>query len=302
VANRALAAWAAGTPAERASQLTVELLARAGYDDDVTTLAVWREPHPQVMLDIELTASPGAVGALRRALSDWLDALGIAFGDRQLAELAVTEVVTNAVEHAYSPGSPGPVRLEAAVSAGGNLETRVSDRGRWRVPVVTGEARGQGLSVAMQLAEELQISHPPQDAGQPPGARGTVVAMRHRLHRRPMLAPLGAGSPAVRTTEPPFAVELATAWPAPRVRVSGPVDFTTADRLASWLLATCRVGTLPLTVDLSGVTVMASAGVRVLYRVAAQLAVHGRELTLISKPGSPAAAVLDLVRLPRASR
>jgi hypothetical protein len=36
--------------------------------------------------------------------------------------------------------------------------------------------------------------------------------------------------------------------------------------------------------------------------VAAQLAAHGLELTLISKPGSPAAAVLDLARLPRTSR
>jgi len=59
---------------------------------------------------------------------------------------------------------------------------------------------------------------------------------------------------------------------------------------------------LPLTVDLSAVTVLSIAGVRVLYQTGAQLAAHGHELTLVSKPGSPAAAVLDLARLPRSPR
>ena len=299
--NRTLAARGAGTPAERVSRLTVELLTRAGYGDDVTTLAAWRQPVPLAPLDIERPAEPGAVGTLRRAFSDWLEGVGIALGDRQLAELAIVEAVTNAVEHAYPPGGPGTVRLEAAVSAQGFLQTRVSDTGRWRVPDVTAADRGQGLSVAVQLAVELQVSHPPQEAGEPPGARGTVVTMRHRLHRQPMLAPLGS-SPAARTQDLPFAVELTTAGAIPRARVSGPVDFTTADRLASRLLAACRAGVLPLTVDLSAVTILASAGVGVLYRVAAQLAAHERELILVAKPGSPAATVLDLVRLPRAPR
>jgi anti-anti-sigma factor len=300
IANRTLTAWAAGTPAERASQLTVELLTRAGYGDDVTTLAVWRQASPLTSLDIELPARPGAVAMLRRAFSDWMETLGIALADRQIAELAVVEAVTNAVEHAYSPGKPGPVRLEAAVAADGYLETWVSDRGRWRTPDMTDADRGQGLSVAAQFAEELQVSHPPQDADEPRGAQGTVVAMRHRLHRQPMLAPLAIGPPSARAADPAFAVELTAPEPAPRVRVSGPVDHTTADRLASWLLAACRAGVLSLTVDLSAVTILASAGVRVLYGVAAQLAAHGQGLTLISEPGTPAAAVLALVRLPTA--
>lgn len=302
VANASLAAWAPAPPAERVSQLTVELLARAGYSDDVTTLAVWHQPTPLPSLDIELPASSDTVVTLRRAFSDWLETLGTALADRQFAELAIVEVVTNAVEHAYPPGAPGPVRLEAAVSADGYLETRVSDRGRWRAPDITEADRGQGLSVAAQFAEELRVSHAPRDASGPPSALGTVVAMRHRLHRQPMVAPLAVGPPAARTADPPFTVEIEAAEPAPLVRVSGPVDYATADRLAGRLLATCRAGVLPLTVDLSAVSILASAGVRVLYQVAAQLAAHGQELTLISEPGSPAAAVLDLVQLPRTPR
>jgi anti-anti-sigma factor len=301
IANRALAAWGTGTPAERASHLPVEMLARGGYRDDVTTVAVWRQPDPLIPLDIEVPASLGAVTTLRRALAGWLDELGAALGDRQLAELAVSEVVTNAVEHAYPPGLSGPVRLEAAVGADGWLKTRVTDRGRWRAPDLTEEERGQGLSMAVQFTEELSVSHPPQDEREPPGARGTVVAMRHRLHRQPMLAPVGAGAPGVRDTDARLSVALLATQPAPRVRVSGPVDHATADQLAGSLFSACRAGVLPLTVDLSDVTILASAGVRTLYRVAAQLAVHGRQLTLISEHGTPAAAVLDLTGLPRTS-
>lgn len=302
-ANPELAAWPAGTPAERVSHLTVELLARGGYVDDVTTVAVWRQPAPHPRLDLDVPASQEAVPTLRLALDDWLDALAIARGDRQLAELSVTEVVTNAVEHAYPPGRPGSVRLEASIGTDGYLETRVSDRGRWRRPDITDTERGQGLSVALQFGEHLQVSHPPQEAGQPPGVRGTVVTMRHRLHRRAMLAPLAAGpAPAAPAGHASFAAELVTNGPRPRIRVSGPVDITTADRLASRLLAASRAGVLPLTVDLSAVSILASAGVAVLYRLRAQLTAHGQDLTLVSEPGSPAAAVLDLVRLPRRPR
>jgi anti-anti-sigma factor len=303
VANRTLTTWAAGaTPAERVSQLTVELLTRAGYSDDVTTLAAWRQPLPLTSLGLGVPVGPDAVATLRRAFNEWLETLGIAFGDRQLAELAIAEVVSNAVEYAYPPSKPGQVRLDAAVSDDGYLETRVSDRGRWRAPDIFEQVRGQGLSVAAQFAGELQVTHPPQDAGEPPGDRGTVVTMRHRLRRQPMLAPLAARPPVARAAQPEFAVEMAAAEPAPHIRVSGPVDFTTADQLASRLLAACRAGVLPLTVDLSAVTMLSTAGVRVLYQTAAQLAAHGHDLTLVSKPGSPATAVLDLAQLPRSPR
>jgi anti-anti-sigma regulatory factor len=70
-----------------------------------------------------------------------------------------------------------------------------------------------------------------------------------------------------------------------------------AERLASRLLAACRGGVLPLAVDLTGVTLLASAAVRVLYQVQQQLRAHQQELTLIAPPGTPAAGVLALARL-----
>jgi anti-anti-sigma regulatory factor len=83
----------------------------------------------------------------------------------------------------------------------------------------------------------------------------------------------------------------------PCVRVGGPANIATAEWLASRLLTACRGGVLPLTVDLTGVTVLASAGIKALYQVRERLRAHRQELTLIAPPGSPAAAVLAMARL-----
>lgn len=297
---------AAATPAERVCQLSVELLARAGYADDVTTLAAQRLPEIPRELAVELTAERGSVITARRSLDGWLNAIGVATADRQIVELAVTEAVTNAVEHAYPPGRPGPVRVDAALSADGYLEARVSDRGRWRAPEHGNRGHGQGLMLAAQLIDEVRVSHPPQEAGAQSGIRGTVVTLRHSLHRPAMLASQATGPAPVTQVPPPmFAAELVIgepgAQPAVSVRVTGPVDSSTAERLTGQLMSACRGGVLPLTVDLSAVTILASAGVRVLYQVKDQLTAHGEELTLVSASGSPAAVVLDLVRLPRSA-
>jgi PAS domain S-box-containing protein len=301
VTGRTLPVSPGSTPAERVCELTVTALAGSGRGDDVTTLAAQRLPAPP-SLDVEAAVDRGAVTTLRRELDDWLAGIGVATADRQIAELAVTEAVSNAAEHAYAPGRPGPVRLEAELGADGYLLARVSDRGRWRVPDPgVQDDRGQGLMLAGQLAGELTVSHPPQEAGAPPGRRGTIVTLRHRLRRAPVLAAgpaVSAGMIAAAAADAvPFTVEQVAAGPVPHVRVCGPADIGTADRLASRLLETCRGGVLPLTADLTGVTILATAGVRALYDVRDRLAAHRQALTLTAAPGSPAAAVLDLVGL-----
>ncbi|MEV6493591.1 STAS domain-containing protein, partial [Actinoplanes sp. NPDC051633] len=49
------------------------------------------------------------------------------------------------------------------------------------------------------------------------------------------------------------------------MRVTGPVDALSSERLRHGLLQRSRGGTLPLTVDLSEVTHLASAGVSALH-------------------------------------
>ena len=124
------------------------------------------------------------------------------------------------------------------------------------------------------------------------------MALRHRLRRPAILASGHRREHADHPAEPPFAVDTSiAAGGTARALVRGPVDITTADKLARRLLSVSRGGTVPLVADLSGVTQLASAGVRALYAVSGQLAAHGHALTLITAPGSGAGVVLDLVQL-----
>jgi len=260
------------------------------------------------VLQLELPNEVASVATARHAFTEWLRHIDAGAEDWDALQLAVVEIVTNAVEHAYPPGASGPVRVRAALRDDGLLECQVSDDGVWRVPDPATADRGHGLMVAEYVVDQVQVSHPSQPAdtqpadAQPadtqPVARGTVVTLRHRLRRPAILASGTSARPAAYPLEPPFAVDLAVEGAVPRARVRGPVDITTADKLARQLLAASRGGTLSLIAELTGVTHLASAGVRALYQIKEQLTAHQQELTLLAAPGSRAHVVLELARLP----
>jgi anti-sigma regulatory factor (Ser/Thr protein kinase)/anti-anti-sigma regulatory factor len=297
-ANRAFPARSAAAPADRVCQQTVELLTRTGYADDVTALAVQLLPHPIAPLDLDLPAEVMSLRTVRHQFLPWLAQGTPAEEDSDVLHLAVIEVVTNAIEHAYPPGTAGRFQLHAELCADGYLKCRVTDQGRWQVPDPGAEDRGNGLMVASHLVEHLHVRHPPPTPGTYPGPHGTIVLLRQRLHRPAFLASQTSASAQAPPGLPPFAVNIHADGDGSHAQVHGPVDITTAGQLARRLLAASRGGTLPLTVDLAGVTLLASAGVQVLYQLTDQLAAHQQTLTLRVPPGSPARAVLDLVRLP----
>jgi serine phosphatase RsbU (regulator of sigma subunit)/anti-sigma regulatory factor (Ser/Thr protein kinase) len=306
-ANRVLPAGAAASRPERICELTVELLTRTGYADDVTVLAAQRGNTPMPPLALERPAVRDSLAPMREAFTDWLDRFRPVEDDRLRLKMAVSEAVTNAIEHAYPPGRTGPVWLVAIVLPDGFLEVNVADRGRWQEPGPGDDDRGHGLLVIGQLADEMEVRHPPRSAAEPSGARGTTVLIRHRL-RHPAMLDTGTGTgtgtgaaAARRPADPPFTVRIVTGEPRPRVRITGPVDITTTGQLTRSLLAACRGGVLPLTADLNEVTLLASAGVRALFEVTGQLAAHQQDFTLIAGPASAARAVLDLVGLPYVS-
>jgi anti-sigma regulatory factor (Ser/Thr protein kinase) len=141
------------------------LLTRTGYADDVTGLAAHRLPTPVPPLDLQARTARPDIRQLRVGFDEWLDALDPAESDRVALELAVWDAVANAVDHAYPPGRPGPVRLQAALGADGVLECRISDRGRWRDPDPTIASRhGQP---ADQPADRLRSFSrwPPRSSG-----------------------------------------------------------------------------------------------------------------------------------------
>ena len=283
---------APGPVAERVCQLTVELLTRAGHADDITTLAAQWLADPVPALRLELPSRRASLTAAREAFAGWLSRLGADDEAADALHLAMVEVFTNAIEHAYPRDQPGPVELDVRLDDDGSVECRVTDRGTWHPPDPADPDRGHGLMVAGQVVDSLLVSHAE-------GIQGTVVTMRHRLCRPAIMAtggpvPVPAAGPAAAA----FDVDTsAAAGSAARAVIRGPVDITTADQLARRLLAACRGGMVPLAADLSGVTQLASAGVRALYAVSERLAAHGQRLTLITAPGSAAQGVLDLARL-----
>ena len=298
-ADRTLTAGAPRTAAERVCQLTVELLTRTGYADDVTTLAAERLATPVPALQLELPSERASLTRARDGFTDWLNRLGATAEDREALHLAMVEIFTNAIEHAYPPGQPGMVELTAALGEEGNVECTITDHGNWQPPDPADTDRGHGLMVAGHVVDTMLVSHPPQSADDPAGIRGTVVSLRLRLSRPAILAPghhsarAAAYSSATAFTVDTSIEESGTA----RALVTGPVDIITADQLARRLLAASRGGTVPLVADLTGVTQLASAGVRALYLVRDQLTVHQQGLTLVTAAGSSAHVVLDLVQL-----
>lgn len=211
-----------------------------------------RRPHPD--LAVEVPAAATELAPLRTTLTDWLDRLGVTADALTAVPLVVSELASNVAEHAYPAGEPGAVRVAATVDGPAGLLVSVSDDGRW----VEGRRRrpGYGLAVARELAEDLVVQlseHGTRVEARFPLGRPTVA---HRLGR----APLGAAVPGAFEV-----VEGVDGVPA--VRVRGPVDLPVVDDLRSVLLQASGGGTRPLTLDLTGATGLAAAGVRLLYEL-----------------------------------
>ena len=282
--------------AERVCRLTVELLARTGHADDITALAAQWLANAVPALHLSLPSERPSLSTARDAFAGWLSRVDAAADDWEALHLAMVEVFTNAIEHAYPRDAPGTVELDAILEADGSVACLVTDYGTWRPPDPADADRGHGLMVAEHVVDKLLVSHPAGNGTAVP--RSTTVTLRHRLRRPAVLAAGDGDEHAAHPAEPPFTVDTSVAAGATaRALVGGPVDISTADLLARRLLSVSRGGTVPLTADLTGVTQLASAGVRALYQVSKQLAAHGQKLTLVTAAGSAAQMVLDLVRL-----
>lgn len=282
------------TAAERVCTQTVELLVRAtGHSDDITLLAAQRvQPVPD--LELELPADPGALRGSRAGIAAWLGRLGVTDEDTFLLQHALGELITNAIEHGSARAAvpaEAVVRVHAHLDTGGRLWATVTDEGRWREPARQ-SMRGRGLALTAQLVDDLRVE---------PAAGGTVATLQRTLCRPSRM--LTDEVPTVARPAPAAREFTIAEDPADdgTVLVAGPVDTVTAERLQHDLLRRGRGGTLPLTVDLTGVTHLASAGVSVLHLLAGQHSRQGGTLTLRAAPGSPAQQVLALIAVPGVS-
>lgn len=274
-------------PIERLCTQTLELLLRTtGYNDDVTLLAAQRTDAPNP-LHLTLNATPEAAGAVRAELRRWLTDLGAESVDIHAVVHALSEYVENAVEHAYADQPPGPVSVDAMLTADGTMHASVADHGRWRTSSSGPSIRGRGLALADMLSSRCRVVG---------GEHGTTAQLSLRLARQVRIV-----------TDPQIAhVAAATATPADtftvsegdgRLIVAGEVDSETAPTLAGRIATFSRSGTAALAIDLNAVTHLGSAGISALADARDRAHRQGRELSLIASPGTTAHHVLSLVQM-----
>lgn len=275
-------------PIDRICSETLELLLRStGYSDDVTLLAAQRRTPP-APLNLTLDATIHAARAVRSRLRQWLSEVGADADDISDVVHAISEFVENAVEHGYAAEVPDGVMVEATLSGDGNLHASVIDHGRWKDHREGEAGRGRGLAMAEALVSEAHVSH---------GSEGTTASVTHRLSRRANFVTDSAISRGTggRTVS---AVFLSAVSEPGRIVVSGDVDSNTASTLDRQIAVESRSGVAPLTVDLSAVTHLGSAGVSALAAARERARRHGSEYVLVAPPGSPAHHVLSLVQIP----
>jgi serine/threonine-protein kinase RsbW len=118
-------------------------------------------------LHVRVPADPGRLTALRHALSNWAERVGLDLADREALTLASYEAMANAVEHAYAGRLQGIIELRA-VSEAGRVVVTVTDYGRWRTPPADVGTRGRGLTLIRGLTPDSAISSSDQ---------GTTVSM-----------------------------------------------------------------------------------------------------------------------------
>lgn len=118
--------------------------------------------------ELLLPAIPAAPGVVRSHLRHWLERERWPAEPGADIEYAVSEAVSNAVEHAYLPGADGATvaviaQVEALPGGMRRVRVRVRDHGRWR-PIPTdpdGRRRGRlmnGLMDQVVLTEGDGVS------------------------------------------------------------------------------------------------------------------------------------------------
>ena len=224
-----------------------------GWPDDVAVLVAHRRETALEPLRLDLVATPAALPGVRRRLGAWLADLGMGEQDRVGVMVAVGEACANAAEHAYRGTEPGPMSVSAHVDLDGVLTVTVRDEGHWRPPDRDPGDRGRGLLIMRQLVDTVTFDEQP---------RGTTVTLGVRLRRSPDIDP----DNPVNTSGATVTVDRDGARPV--VVVAGAVDEFAAEQLRIRLLEASHGGTGRAELDLTGVTLFSSAGVRVVLAIA----------------------------------
>ena len=176
------------------------MLTRTGHTDDITALAAQWLADPVPPLQLALPSARSSLTTARDAFADWLSRLDATADDWEALHLAMVEMVTNAIEHAYPREAPGIIELDASLEQ--RRQRDVPDHRPRHLAAARPGRRGPRPRPDGGRARRGQA------AGQPPGQpAGTTVTLRHRLRRPAVLASGHQGEHAAYPAEPPFTVD-----------------------------------------------------------------------------------------------
>lgn len=113
------------------------------------------------MQAVEWTTRPDPenVAQMRHAVRDYASGAGLAAERVQDLTLAVSEIVANAVIHAFRDGSSGTV-IVAVDACPEGMRVRVIDDGIGLSPRTDSPGAGLGLIIAGNVADRLEIERP----------------------------------------------------------------------------------------------------------------------------------------------
>jgi len=241
--------------------------------DDVALLLVRLVPAPTGDLRLLLPAEPQEVARLRRIVGQWATSSGASDEEKHDLVLAVSEAVTNVVEHAYTaPG--GQVEVEATIRQG-LARIVVRDRGRWRPS--RPDDGGRGLLLMRELIDKVDVVSCPD---------GTEVQLSHRVGRAPVKTGPVAAPLSTPVPESCLHVEVA--------QLSDDIDLSNAEKLYRDMIDGMGHDAVGLVVDLSEVRHLDSAGIRMLHKLGGWLAQRRLELRVVVPKTSSIRRVLEL--------
>ncbi|HEY0126062.1 MAG TPA: SpoIIE family protein phosphatase [Blastococcus sp.] len=271
--------------------LLSELAGPAGFGDDVAMVALRLLPTP---FRLGVHADPAQLSAVRRSVGQWATTAGLDPDSIEDLQLALGEATGNAVEHAYREApTPGRVLVEIDLDDDGALAVRVTDTGAWRpVPTDPGH-RGRGLRIISALSEDVHLD---------PSPSGTTVRFRFVPAARDATpaATATAAEDSSRPEDEPATVGVFQLDGRRHLAVGGDLDLAGVLSIRDLLDAELdRPDRPPLTVDLTGVSWLASAGIGLLLAVAERA---GQQTDFVLPPSGPARRVLDLTGVTEALR
>ena len=117
-------------------------------------------------------ANPRQLASIRTQVRGWLAPLDLTEGSKEDLVLAVNEAVSNSVEHAYLPPTPGDTVELTFWTEFDTVCLEIVDHGSWRVSSGRSPGRGRGIEMMERILASVMIHY---------DARGTRVLLRHPL-------------------------------------------------------------------------------------------------------------------------